>query len=102
LWYFPHPTKDQRALTYINIIIMVFVHTIFIGFAAPLKDPQAASPAFIFFIALRSAPLVLQVTGPNRQDPTKQGDLEGKKIDNSGGGLIKTAFARFLERAIAP
>jgi hypothetical protein len=35
-----------------------------------------------------------------RQDPTKQGDLESGKIDNSGGGLIKSAFAIFLERAI--
>jgi hypothetical protein len=30
----------------------------------------------------------------------KQGDLAIGKIDNSGGGLIKSAFARFLERAI--
>jgi hypothetical protein len=39
------------------------------------------------------------LTGPTRQDPAKQGDLEIGKIDNSGGGLIKSAFARFLERA---
>jgi hypothetical protein len=44
----------------------------------------------------------LELTGRTRQDPTKQGNLTGRKIGNSGGGLIKSAFARFLERAIKP
>ena len=40
------------------------------------------------------------LTGPNWQDPTKPGDLQGGKMNNSGGWLIKTAFASCLERAI--
>jgi hypothetical protein len=43
---------------------------------------------------------LLTLAGPTWQDPAKLADLKGSKIDNSGGGLIKTAFARFLERAI--
>jgi hypothetical protein len=32
--------------------------------------------------------------------PDEKGRFEDRKIDNSGGGLIKSAFARFLERLI--
>jgi hypothetical protein len=35
------------------------------------------------------------LTGRTRQDPKKQGVLAGRK-NNSGGGLIRTAFASFL------